>query len=96
MLGGDDGEKEWYLFSPRKRISCGGTRADRTTPHGHWKATSGDKPIKYNGEVVGYRKTLVYVKRKSPASTAKKTDWIMHEYRLKDLPKLIDAVENIN
>ncbi|KAL0345929.1 UNVERIFIED_CONTAM: NAC domain-containing protein 68 [Sesamum radiatum] len=59
MLGGDDGEKEWYLFSPRKRISCGGTRADRTTPHGHWKATSGDKPIKYNGEVVGYRKTLV-------------------------------------
>ncbi|KAL0454822.1 UNVERIFIED_CONTAM: NAC domain-containing protein 10 [Sesamum latifolium] len=39
-----------------------------------------------NGEVVGYRNTLVYIKRKSPASTAKKTDWIMHEYRLKDLP----------
>ncbi|KAL0428290.1 UNVERIFIED_CONTAM: NAC domain-containing protein 30, partial [Sesamum latifolium] len=86
MLRGDDREKEWYLFSPRKRISSGGTRADRTTPYGHWKATSGDRPIKHNGEVVGYRNTLVYIKRKSPASTAKKTDWIMHEYRLKDLP----------
>ncbi|KAL0454824.1 UNVERIFIED_CONTAM: NAC transcription factor 56 [Sesamum latifolium] len=60
MLRGDDREKEWYLFSPRKRISSGGTRADRTTPYGHWKATSGDRPIKHNGEVVGYRNTLVY------------------------------------
>ncbi|KAL0428138.1 UNVERIFIED_CONTAM: NAC domain-containing protein [Sesamum latifolium] len=66
MLRGDDREKEWYLFSPRKRISSGGTRADRTTPYGHWKATSGDRPIKHNGEVVGYRNTLVYIKRKSP------------------------------
>ncbi|KAL0345919.1 UNVERIFIED_CONTAM: NAC domain-containing protein 30 [Sesamum radiatum] len=89
MLGGNDEEKEWYLFSQRKRISSGGTRADMTTPYGHWKETSGYRPIKLKGEVVGYWKTLVYIKRKSPGSTAKKTDWIMHEYRLKDLPKLV-------
>ncbi|KAK4392704.1 NAC domain-containing protein 78 [Sesamum angolense] len=96
VLGGDDEEKEWYLFSPRKRISSGGTRVDRTTPYGYWKASTGDMPIKHNGEVVGYRNTLVYCKCKSPAGTVKKTDWIMHEYRLKDLPKLVDAAENIN
>ncbi|KAK4383829.1 NAC domain-containing protein 86 [Sesamum angolense] len=96
VLGGDDEEKEWYLFSPRKRISSGGTRVDRTTPYGYWKASTDDMPIKHNGEVVGYRNTLVYCKCKSPAGTVKKTDWIMHEYRLKDLPKLVDAAENIN
>ncbi|KAL0334119.1 UNVERIFIED_CONTAM: NAC domain-containing protein 45 [Sesamum angustifolium] len=96
VLGGDDEEKEWYLFSPRKRISSGGTRVDRTTPYGYWKASTGDKPINHNGEVVGYRNTLVYCKCKSPAGTVKKTNWIMHEYRLKDLPKLVDAAENIN
>ncbi|KAL0316543.1 UNVERIFIED_CONTAM: NAC domain-containing protein 86 [Sesamum radiatum] len=96
VLGGDDEEKEWYLFSPRKRISSGGTRVDRTTPYGYWKASTGDKPIKHNGEVVGYRNTLVYCKCKSPTGTVKKTNWIMHEYRLKDLPKLVDAAENVN
>ncbi|KAL0282713.1 UNVERIFIED_CONTAM: NAC domain containing protein 50 [Sesamum angustifolium] len=96
VLGGDDEEKEWYLFSPRKRISSGGTRVYRTTPYGYWKASTGDRPIKHNGEVVGYRNTLVYCKCKSPTGTVKKTDWIMHEYRLKDLPKLVDAAENIN
>ncbi|KAK4392701.1 NAC domain-containing protein 96 [Sesamum angolense] len=96
VLGGDDEEKEWYLFSPRKRISSGGTRVDRTTPYRYWKASTVDKPIKHNGEVVGYRNTLVYCKCKSPAGTVKKTNWIMHEYRLKDLPKLVDAAENIN
>ncbi|KAL0316540.1 UNVERIFIED_CONTAM: NAC domain-containing protein 10 [Sesamum radiatum] len=93
VLGGDDEEKEWYLFSPRKRISSGGTRVDRTTPYGYWKASTGDRPIQQSWMD---RNTLVYCKCKSPAGTVKKTDWIMHEYRLKDLPKLVDAAENIN
>ncbi|KAL0436902.1 UNVERIFIED_CONTAM: NAC domain-containing protein 68 [Sesamum radiatum] len=44
MFGG----KEWYLFCPRKRRSNSGTRADRTTPYGYWKATCGDKAIRHN------------------------------------------------
>ncbi|KAL0453831.1 UNVERIFIED_CONTAM: NAC domain-containing protein 86 [Sesamum latifolium] len=43
--------KEWYLFCPRKRRSSSGTRADRTTPYGYWKTTSGDRAIRHNEEV---------------------------------------------
>ncbi|KAL0390526.1 UNVERIFIED_CONTAM: NAC domain-containing protein JA2L [Sesamum calycinum] len=95
MLGG----KEWYLFCPRKRKSSSGTRADRITPYGYWKATSGDKTIRHNGREVGYRKTLVYyMKAESHNSTARKTDWIMHEYRLKNHsdPAPSHAPENVD
>ncbi|KAK4441178.1 NAC domain-containing protein 86 [Sesamum alatum] len=91
LMGGGEGN-EFYLFSPRKRRSSGGTRADRTTPYGHWKATSGDRPVEHDGEVVGYRRALVYYK-----SSGQKTDWIMHEYTLKDQssPAPLDAPENV-
>ncbi|KAL0460701.1 UNVERIFIED_CONTAM: NAC domain-containing protein 72 [Sesamum latifolium] len=81
MLGG----KEWYLFCPRKRRSSSDTRADRTTRYGYWHATSGDRAIRHNGKEIGYRKTLVYyMNDKSHNTTARKTNWIMHEYRLKN------------
>ncbi|KAL0418205.1 UNVERIFIED_CONTAM: protein BEARSKIN2 [Sesamum radiatum] len=81
------------------RKSSSGTRADRITPYGYWKATSGDKTIRHNGREVGYRKTLVYyMKAESHNSTARKTDWIMHEYRLKNHsdPAPSDAPENVD
>ncbi|KAL2239828.1 UNVERIFIED_CONTAM: Protein BEARSKIN1 [Sesamum indicum] len=79
------GENERYLFCPRKRRSSSGTRANRTTPYGYWKATIGDRAIRHNGKEVAYRKTLVYyMNGESSNTTSRKTDWIMHEYRLKN------------
>lgn len=52
-----------------------------------WKATGADKHIKYKGAVVGYRKALVFYTGTPSEST--KTDWIMHEYRVRDAPQRI-------
>ncbi|KAL3631162.1 hypothetical protein CASFOL_024146 [Castilleja foliolosa] len=79
-------EKEMYVFTHLKARNKGVTHAKRTTPDGFWKATSGDNDIKnHSGEVIGIRKALVYYHGKGS-----KTNWIMHEYRLKDHSKVGD------
>ena len=82
------GDKEWYFFSPRDRKYPNGARPNRAAASGYWKATGTDKPIKTGSskkENIGVKKALVFYIGKPPKG--KKTDWIMHEYRL---------VENLN
>ncbi|KAL3815125.1 hypothetical protein ACJIZ3_016393 [Penstemon smallii] len=81
------GEKEWYFFTPRDRKYRNGTRPNRAADNGFWKATGADKPILHNGEVVGKKKTLVFYNGKPP--NGKKTNWIMHEFKVDDpIPNL--------
>ncbi|KAF6163173.1 hypothetical protein GIB67_025037 [Kingdonia uniflora] len=76
------GEKEWYFFSPRDRKYPNGTRPNRVAGSGYWKATGTDKIIMTEGRQIGIKKALVFYIGKAPKGI--KTNWIMHEYRLKE------------
>ncbi|KAH0908830.1 hypothetical protein HID58_032151 [Brassica napus] len=73
-------EREWYFFSYKDKKYPTGTRTNRATGSGFWKATGRDKAIYSKQELVGMRKTLVFYKGRAP--NGQKSDWIMHEYRL--------------
>ncbi|XP_024310305.1 NAC domain-containing protein 67-like [Brachypodium distachyon] len=76
------GEQEWYFFSPRDRKYPNWIRPNRAAGSGYWKATGKDKPIHdcATGEPVGIKKGLVFYTGRPPMG--RRTDWIMHEYRL--------------
>ncbi|KAF2616936.1 hypothetical protein F2Q68_00042480 [Brassica cretica] len=57
-----------------------GTRTNRATKAGFWKATGRDKAIYLRHSLIGMRKTLVFYMGRAP--NGQKSDWIMHEYRL--------------
>ncbi|EES13158.1 hypothetical protein BDA96_06G303900 [Sorghum bicolor] len=90
--GHDEQTTEWYFFSYKDRKYPSGTRTNRATAAGFWKATGRDKPVLSSSctrtsrcgggsrVVIGMRKTLVFYKGRAP--NGRKSDWIMHEYRL--------------
>ncbi|KAG2677558.1 hypothetical protein I3843_12G105000 [Carya illinoinensis] len=78
-LGTDD-QNEWYFFSHKDKKYPTGTRTNRATKAGFWKATGRDKAIYSRLSLIGMRKTLVFYKGRAP--NGQKSDWIMHEYRL--------------
>ncbi|CAA0834594.1 NAC domain-containing protein 7 [Striga hermonthica] len=77
---GADEQNEWYFFSHKDKKYPTGTRTNRATAAGFWKATGRDKAIYTKHELVGMRKTLVFYQGRAP--NGQKSDWIMHEYRL--------------
>ncbi|KAL6856966.1 hypothetical protein ACP4OV_018348 [Aristida adscensionis] len=86
--GGAEEEEptELYFFSYKDRKYPSGTRTNRATAAGFWKATGRDKPVLSTSPrsatvtVIGMRKTLVFYRGRAP--NGRKTDWIIHEYRL--------------
>eukprot|EP01018_Ginkgo_biloba_P024662 Gb_07132 [translate_table: standard] len=79
---GSGPQNEWYLFSHKDKKYPTGTRTNRATTAGFWKATGRDKVIHMNFKRIGMRKTLVFYTGRAPHG--QKTEWIMHEYRLED------------
>ncbi|KMT20220.1 hypothetical protein BVRB_1g002240 [Beta vulgaris subsp. vulgaris] len=73
-------QNDWYFFSHKDKKYPTGTRTNRATIAGFWKATGRDKVIYSNCKRIGMRKTLVFYKGRAPHG--QKSDWIMHEYRL--------------
>lgn len=77
---GTEEQSDWYFFSHKDKKYPTGTRTNRATAAGFWKATGRDKAIYARHDLIGMRKTLVFYKGRAP--NGQKSDWIMHEYRL--------------
>ncbi|PON82014.1 NAC domain containing protein [Trema orientale] len=75
-------DRKWFFFCPRERKYASGARMNRGTENGYWKTTGKDRFVHYNGDVVGAIKTLVFHIGRAPRGD--RTDWVMHEYTLKE------------
>ncbi|CDP21266.1 unnamed protein product [Coffea canephora] len=68
----------WYFFTYLTNKYPKGSRPSRSCGDGgFWKPTGKDKKIYYNGNTVGYRKSLDFL-----LGPGQKTAWKMHEYRI--------------
>ncbi|KAK1408191.1 hypothetical protein QVD17_39826 [Tagetes erecta] len=90
---GSTPQNDWYLFSHKDKKYPTGTRTNRATAIGFWKATGRDKVIYSSVTRIGMRKTLVFYKGRAPHG--QKSDWIMHEYRLDEITNLDACGSNL-
>lgn len=76
--------KKFYFFTPKYKNYPNGNRPKRTASDGYWRAIGSDKQIVFKGKLVRFKKSLVFYEGKP--LKGRKTNWIMHEFRVNNVP----------
>ncbi|XP_059298585.1 uncharacterized protein LOC132051498 isoform X1 [Lycium ferocissimum] len=69
--------EEWYFLSPANKDG----QSNSMNSGGYWESCGTDSLIHKDGELIGYRKTLIYIEEKHEEDRSR-TEWLVHEYRL--------------
>ncbi|KAJ0049207.1 hypothetical protein Pint_15321 [Pistacia integerrima] len=79
-------EQVWNFFCEPYYKYANSKRANRKTRTGYWKITGKGCVVKDKSDkIIGSKETLVFYKH-GCASKEAKTDWVMHEFYVKDNP----------
>nr|GMD03943.1 NAC domain-containing protein 78-like [Ipomoea batatas] len=74
-------DQEWYFLVGFEKKYKGSRLINKSsTEKGYWKTSEKDQTVSHKREIVGMKKTLVYHAGKPP--NGRRTNWVMHEYRL--------------
>ncbi|XP_044485886.1 NAC domain-containing protein 69-like [Mangifera indica] len=79
-------DQVWYFFVEPYYKYAKSKRVHRATGGGYWKITGKGCDVKDKGQVIGSKKTLVFCRR-GATSKETETDWVMHEFYVKDSPQ---------
>ncbi|KAH9717404.1 hypothetical protein WN944_023151 [Citrus x changshan-huyou] len=75
----------YFFYEPRYKYR-NSNRVHRRAEAGHWKITSEDSQIEASNGLIGTKKFLTFYRRSPGSKVPVKTDWVMHEYHVKDDP----------
>ncbi|KAJ8528533.1 hypothetical protein K7X08_022225 [Anisodus acutangulus] len=69
--------KEWYFLTPSDKYG----QSNSANNEGYWEPCGTDSLIHKDGNLIGYRKTLIYIEEKHEKNRSR-AEWLVHEYRL--------------